>query len=759
MRILLFLLLPLLLYANDRRVRGIDLTSSAKDTIKSITTDSSAVMRTWAQGQIEDSLTVTIAGKSVNIRDYIQDRKQSLVESYGAVSNDGNDDTAYMQAMVDSVIANGGEIVLSSGVYYLADSVRLAPGAGNTLIIRGIPGETWFIGDTSSVSERFDNGFHVVDGSVEFDGLNFRHMYTPIILKPSSSGSIENLTINNCYFDSLRIKAGGFYTNYVDSIVYNIRVTNNIVKNSRGGFVFNGHVKKALFESNIFTNINGKNLSAICMSAGNNTKDTLIDRWYSSSLYYGYIFSNNICDSIYATATTEIEVHGIMAFGRRVLVANNIISNVWSTHDTSGAEGIYLKSIGSNIVGNILWNGGVGEACIAEKGEELSDDCLITGNIVYKDARFTGYGIYTTCDSKVEGNYVYIPDRTAVSASGTGIRVSYEGKKLDILNNYVHVEGIGINCGSGKTSNGGVITIAGNYVRSDSSLSVQQGLGSYDSEETIIDHNRLYSYYTGIVSIPSTAQKVTITNNPVLSMDGCTTSGYGISVTGAERFTFDNNKVYSDSSTSTTEVLYIQNARIGEIKDNEFYDNGNASRWIRLNQGTTNADRWLFSGNSFLVDDEIFEEPSYIINTGTDTITTAIYQNNIFSNISDSTFVQAIYHGAYSATLIFKDNIYDANFTRGIALNGTGKSYGTLYFANNVWLNPAGHFLVDDTGQSTWVDITATNLVRLNNGLDGDMGSYLGQVFINSATDSVYDLYYNPATNSIDTTKVPRALE
>jgi len=191
------------------------------------------------------------------------------------------------------------------------------------------------------------------------------------------------------------------------ALISDIHITNNIFKN----LIADGHV------------------TAIYVGS-NRDLDTTRDIFISGNYMDTIIGSTEVIDG------HGHEVHGILAYGTNLNILNNTVKNLNAGQDH---EAIYIKGRDSIIANNVVVNcgSGGGGADIASKGEELTGNNTISGNIIIGDQ--PGRGILVG-EMSLNGGTIVKNNYIKKTRGSNGIGCYAFGGKFIITNNTVETK-------------------------------------------------------------------------------------------------------------------------------------------------------------------------------------------------------------------------------------------------------------------------------------------------------------------------------
>ena len=236
---------------------------------------------------------------------------------------------------------------------------------------------------------------------------------------------------------------------------------------------------------------------------------------FQSALSGDMIFTSNSLIGI-EDQNAGRDVNGIRALGKKIVIADNIISDLTSGATVSpNMEGIYTYTNDVIISNNVLSNAGRNEASIACKGPQLGGNALITGNVISHDDTLTDSagGILVDADRvKVSGNTLLNVGRLTNDREQWGaivVNKEHEVDNTEISDNYILCRGV---VGIAAMSHGNYLTIKNNTVIVNSEMdtvgttnrfgiisSWQDTIGAaYDNGTIVISGN--YVEVTGVGS-------------------------------------------------------------------------------------------------------------------------------------------------------------------------------------------------------------------------------------------------------------------
>lgn len=277
---------------------------------------------------------------------------------------------------------------------------------------------------------KFKKGFTIKN-------LSFMHYGEPIfILNPNAGQPQEHIVIENNIFKnsgSVLVDNSKMYSQIRD-----IRILGNQFLNLRShsglrviGLSGQGAITNVLIKNNRFSNLRTTNVGKYAMAIMVGTNET-------RRLNNDIEISCNTIDGLVGgvkkkeeSNNSYPETHGVLAYGKNVVISTNIIRDVNQRRDH---EAIYLKGNHSRIINNIVENGGSdgGGGDITIKGGAY-DNNVVSGNQI--SGMQDGTAIFVTGEITLENNYVNKP------RSRSGVVVYGYNQRVNIRDNAVFSEG------------------------------------------------------------------------------------------------------------------------------------------------------------------------------------------------------------------------------------------------------------------------------------------------------------------------------
>lgn len=291
--------------------------------------------------------------------------------------------------------------------------------SGDTVYIR--TGEY----DLSGLSKYFENGISLegedkattilTNGEklqfanfLKVTNLTFKNFSTVFYIQTAPAQEIISINIHDCTFEG--VKHALFTSEESKGKISNVTILRCVFSDLIGSkisaiFLGYGLISSIKIEQNSFENLmsSEKGCSAIVIGT-NDTMETTMD----------IIISRNYFNSIVGpTGDNSRETHAILAYGRNILIENNIIKNINSGTDH---EAIYIKASDSSILNNNLEDcgSGGGGGTICSKGGDSVSGLVISNNVITRNK--AGHAIFFNGGTVLRRNYINEPRATGFSA-------------------------------------------------------------------------------------------------------------------------------------------------------------------------------------------------------------------------------------------------------------------------------------------------------------------------------------------------------
>lgn len=419
------------------------------------------------------------------------DQTVADVTKFGAVGDGVTDDTAEVKAAIRASQALNIPTIFPLGTYSLStwtsevltDDIRI-DGEGATLV--GVSGQNFIA---------IPNGI-----SVDLQSLKFQTWLAPIFLQDSAS-SHESVIVRQCTFSSCFAALTDTSEGGVESVDKVVFADNEVSNCSRGLFIRPSNIVLAIVADNTFKSISHtSSTSAICLSG--NTWETT-----------GQIrVLNNYIESV-ASSASDLDTHGVLAYGENVQIVGNTVKNVTNGNNGDNAEGIYIKVKKGVIANNLLIDAGT-QSYIHCKGNPSpgadGEDLIVYGNHCEQVSTTYGYtGIWVERSrSQVFANRIKGTQR-GIEIAGGDHKVFFN--HMDALSTPVG-KGTGTAIHSQSLSTGaGNVMICNNTVNGIS----------------VADSTAVYGIYVrGIAG--STTQRIRVSGNILRGLSSPTNSEWGV---------------------------------------------------------------------------------------------------------------------------------------------------------------------------------------------------------------------------------------
>ncbi len=369
------------------------------------------------------------------------------VRQYGAVGDGVTDDTVAFSDAADAAMASGYPLYIPPGNYNL--SAWSAKTLTADLVIVGAGQELVTISGKDTTTDMFSMppGFSFILSGVAINTCRY-----VIFVESNPSSDHKMLVVDKCKFASLYMPVGDAGNSLVNAMD-GFRFTSCVVSGCSDGVRIRANQLKYcdISQNDINTISNASGCSGITVSGNADNGSEFVS-----------ITRNKIRDI--TSSGSSVETHGIIAYGRAVIIKGNRIENVGNANGTSD-EGLYTKSQNCVVSNNVLINAGFGEGCVNIKGnnkgdvsgsaplgyassitgntivEESSsdvillqvhrDDCVVSGNVLQGGFR----GIVIT-GSNVLASSNAITDATSTTSGGAAIRIQ-DASRVHLIGNAI----------------------------------------------------------------------------------------------------------------------------------------------------------------------------------------------------------------------------------------------------------------------------------------------------------------------------------
>jgi hypothetical protein len=470
------------------------------------------------------------------------------VKDFGAVGDGVTDDTAAIQAAIDT----GRKVFAPAGIYLVAS---LTPASNGYLNIYGEEGSTELKGKFSSSTGITSTGVVANNGRV--------------------------------YLSNLIFNGFNYCIHFLESFTYTHKayVDNCVFKSSQQGVAFrSGDVQECVIQNCEFENIVTSTGSAGAIMLGNlNTPD------YTTG---DYVVSDNVITTV--TCTGGAEAHPIWVSGKRANINNNRITGVTGNSAGDGAEAIYCKVSEAYISNNIIVDGGHGQGAITIKGSativalENNSVSSTAGSVIASSGFYCGGCTNLTVHSN------YFEDLGVSARNSEVIRLTGTYGLIEFTSNTL------VNCtGSLYTllvdPTNGIIRLIDNVI----SVSAYVVYGWYIEPVGTIDAfvfegnttNRTATSLTSgsitnvrikLGNTASTYRNILISNNSTIANDSAGVSTSAMYINSTLNATISGVTVTGNNNTGTADFLYDENWNSGLDVVNE------ANSWNRTLTTVTN---------------------------------------------------------------------------------------------------------------------------------------------------------------------------
>ena len=352
-------------------------------------------------------------------------RETVSVKDFGAVGDGVTDDTAAIQAALDS---GAGQVTFPDGTYLI--SAQIEPESNQTLLGTG--------GTLTMVNGTFDQGVYVdTKPNVRIDGLRIigasgGNSFDQAILVVGST----NVTIENCLIQDIGNEAASpneyGHGIEIDGSSVNVKIINNTIKNIKGFGQFRGD--GITVRSSFNTLIQGNTIDTNRRMQIAVIDDAIDVKIISNHLLNGYLAGIDIePNSVNTTGEITIQGNTIRNFGIKPgatigaqfygidLHSNefdniSVVGNIISAENAQAISCIHGQNIAkfATISGNVLWCNGYADGMTLNAGNGFKN-LVISGNIIRE---FAAYGIIGDKNGTVVVDSNILESAQATAAGG-----------------------------------------------------------------------------------------------------------------------------------------------------------------------------------------------------------------------------------------------------------------------------------------------------------------------------------------------------
>ena len=688
--------------------------------------------------------TASLFAQDFTLRANLGDVKQVInVEKYGATGDSLATDTTAVKNAI-SAAADGQIIYFPKGEYYLPIIFEV----NKNITFEGEGEESVLIGNKSTfLHNQYTGDRFLLQSGATFRNLKFKNWTAPIAT--DTAYNIDKLIVENCVFDSIKWGAVRAYQSSVSNkkIIKNVRIENNLVKDSEFGFyVASPYMENVIISDNIFNNLDMITLqNCYAIQVGE------FEQWDVDTVS-NVIVTGNTIDSV-RVSNSNYTAKGIVVESYDVVVSDNVVTNVWSDASVFGEEctGIYVKAIRGNIDNNVLVNCAT-NVLLHVKNDGLSEYVNITNNQLFQDSLIPlEAGIQTYCGGNIEGNTIVIPStRDTAEIGAISVKLVAESGQQDSQRVYVDnnkiitTETDGIRVYGEST---GRVFVTNNNI--EAGLHGIYFLGEI-MERAVVSGNALTSRRASGITTSTISDRLDISDN-IFYVDSLQSTTAYININLLKELNFTNNKINfaTGSGVASLTGLYFD-ADFQNISSNEIIFKGEAQSLIvsypkELLNFTKNLIRVDTSATTFTYVINFGDSARFLnINNneilGSDNSNIPVGFNNIktsFGAIKGNTFKNCSKIGVATAldaqTMSITDNTLH-NITYGFDFGGTIEDYTVI--GNN---STAANAIIFNNG------LTVTNQTFIANENNSDVGSY---ILWNNGATTVSNLYFNNNVHS-----------
>jgi hypothetical protein len=288
-----------------------------------------------------------------------------FLTDYGASTGGAIDCSAALTNAITALPSAGGNIFLPPGDFLFTDDVSVA----KPVRVHGPGRITGTGGSPSNVFSLATGGSLVLDG-VTFSGCG-RVVNMAALTGAASLLSARNCTFTNCLGVFVLYRSEGGAGSQLGMIRFQDNTVTAAGTAEVGVLVQADRIDRAIVTGN---DIRGVHKCGVFLGS----EDTVGGDGANQRFEVNYVISNNVIENITNLATGAGDANGIKAYGRKVVIANNVIKSV-SNALHADCEGIYTKAGWVSITGNVLEDAGQSEAAIDVKEQETVSDTTAFG--------------------------------------------------------------------------------------------------------------------------------------------------------------------------------------------------------------------------------------------------------------------------------------------------------------------------------------------------------------------------------------------
>ena len=337
------------------------------------------------------------------------------VAQWGAVADDGIDDSTAFNTAIDVAMAAGAILQIPSGVFDVAklNSVTVP----TELIIEGTPGATL---DAHRPREKY--AMFSVNASVTITGVSFRNGGR-VFTFDDVSRRVERFIVQGCTFE--QVYSPAHLTTPPAEPVDFIRFDENVIADSvKGLYLPLRIIGHARVSANTV-----RNVTDAALRLGSDFDDS-----------FGTQRDIDVRNNNIAHVGGLSDANGIKVLGADGLIIGNTIEDI-ASDDLSDSEGIYTKGFGHLIAGNHLLDAGRTQAQINVKSDSttVSDNTIVTDKAVTNGIRIEGSDVTIIRNTIRGGGPAFIGITTKLIEGFSGYTIE--------SNTIENTDGIGISIG------------------------------------------------------------------------------------------------------------------------------------------------------------------------------------------------------------------------------------------------------------------------------------------------------------------------